>query len=212
MLIQNTSTPFTEHVSSRSMDQSAAQAPLGSALGKLLDGETGLRNGIPGAAHNVDGYDVNRMLAQFAAKQKADLLQEAGSSRCLHLEALGVLEQRGFQPIQEGALKIRLTAKALGGGKSRESLRADIKVLEISINKDKETIRVLTGELETLQAQAQKYVSERSLSQAANTIFSVNAKTFNLNEIKERANSKIIQKTRLERKLNYLDEAGTSGS
>jgi hypothetical protein len=68
--------------------------------------------------------DVQKILHAAFAWQRGEILNQPSSSnsnsRRLALEALDILEPRGFQPA-EGGLKIRLTGKGLGGGSSSDS-------------------------------------------------------------------------------------------
>lgn len=104
--------------------------------------------------------DVQKVLRFSVAMQRAELLQGAGPSHHLHLEALDALEKRGFQPSPQAVLKVRVTGKALGGAPKRgvesrrQELSDQLNSLEVDAATNQESIDACTETLNNLRNMA----------------------------------------------------------
>lgn len=114
-----------EMSSSLSIGLNASVAQSAESAQSLLKGCSTLAKSVKGllgaspSAHGLDTPTLHRFMSKVLAAQRLVLSEAPSSSNDQRLQALDALESRGLQPLNEGALKLRVTGKALGGMSDR---------------------------------------------------------------------------------------------
>jgi hypothetical protein len=70
---------------------------------------------VPTHSNVLSNQKVHQLVSDAVEEQRLNLMQQPSSSNDPRLRAMEVLESRQFQPASGAKLKIRLTAKGLGG-------------------------------------------------------------------------------------------------